>query len=332
MNNMQAVQQRFLFTSDTVRRQDRIAFWVDVVCRQLIRAEVSSVCSGLGGFEGRLEQVHVGGMEVCRIQASGQRVLRTSAQANAGDPPMCVIALQVEGCGRILQNGRMACLVPGDVALFTNTRAYDLCFDEIFEQRVFILPQALAQGVVSDLDAMAAVTLPASHPGGRILNALAMGLLDTQGLPDEQGRHLRLAMLETLGAMLADRKLAGRGGQTQLSRYHRVRIHAYIRDNLADPTLGAEVISVALRISKAHLHRLFEEEVLTLSATIWQLRLDACRRDLACASLRHLGVGDIASRWGFTNNAHFSRRFRQAFGCSPRDWREASGAKGALKA
>lgn len=38
MNNMQAVQQRFLFTSDTVRRQDRIAFWADVVCRQLIRA------------------------------------------------------------------------------------------------------------------------------------------------------------------------------------------------------------------------------------------------------------------------------------------------------
>lgn len=324
MNDLKVWHHRLVLSTDAVRMPDRIAFWADVVCRQLIRAEVSSLGIGRSGFEGHLEQVHVAGMDVCRIQATGQRVLRTSVQANGGDPPMCVIALQVEGHGRISQNGRTACLAPGDAALFTNVRAYELCFDAAFEQRVFILPQLLAQGVVSDLDVMAAVTLPASHPGGRILRAFATGLTETPGLPEEQGEHLRQALLETLSAMLADRELAVRGGLSQLSRYHRARIHAYIRDNLADPALDADAMSAALRISKSHLHRLFEGEARTLSETIWCLRLDACRGDLERPGLAHLGIGEIAFRWGFVDQAHFSRRFRQAFGCAPRDWREAA--------
>ncbi|KAB2968559.1 helix-turn-helix domain-containing protein [Zoogloea sp.] len=324
MNDLQVWHDRFVLSTDAVRMQDRVAFWADVVCRQLIRAEVSSLGSGRSGFEGHLEQVHAGRMDVCLIQATGQRVLRTSAQANAGDPPMCVIALQVEGHGRITQNGRTACLAPGDTALFTNARAYELCFDGAFEQRVFILPQALAQRTVSDLGSMAAVTLPASHPGGRILRAFATGLMETPGLPEEQGGYLRQAMLETLSAMLADRGLAVRGGQTQLGRYHRARIHAYIRDNLADPALDANAMAAALRISKSHLHRLFEGETRTLSETIWCLRLDACRRDLERPGLGHLAIGEVAFRWGFVDQAHFSRRFRQAFGCAPRDWREAA--------
>lgn len=324
MSDAQTAQNRFVLSTDTVRTQDRLAYWADVVCQQLIRAQVSSLGPGPRGFAGRLEEVGLGEMAVCRIQASGQRVLRTPAQANAGDPPVCVITLQVEGQGRIVQNGRTACLAPGDAALFTNVRAYELCFDEAFEQRVFILPQALAQRVVSDMAVMAAVTLPASHPGSRILHTFASGVMDAPQLSEEQGGYLRQAMLETLSAMLADRGLTGRGGQTQLGRYHRARILAFIRDNLADPALGADVIAAAMRISKPHLHRLFEGEALTLSATIWQLRLDACRQDLERTSLRHLRVGEIAYRWGFIDSAHFSRRFRQAFGCSPREWRETA--------
>ncbi|HEX6452329.1 MAG TPA: AraC family transcriptional regulator [Trebonia sp.] len=31
----------------------------------------------------------------------------------------------------------------------------------------------------------------------------------------------------------------------------------------------------------------------------------------------------IARRWGFADSTHFSRRFRQAYGMSPREWRHA---------
>jgi hypothetical protein len=99
------------------REPDRVAYWADVVCRQLIRAEVCSVDSEAQDFQGALEQTRMGGMDVCRIRASGQRVVRTPAQAKGGDEPVCVIALQVEGSGCVSQNGRLAVLKPGGDAL-----------------------------------------------------------------------------------------------------------------------------------------------------------------------------------------------------------------------
>jgi AraC-like DNA-binding protein len=32
-------------------------------------------------------------------------------------------------------------------------------------------------------------------------------------------------------------------------------------------------------------------------------------------------IGTVARRWGFTDSTHFSRRFRGAYGLSPREWR-----------
>ncbi|MFD0475165.1 AraC family transcriptional regulator [Nonomuraea thailandensis] len=38
----------------------------------------------------------------------------------------------------------------------------------------------------------------------------------------------------------------------------------------------------------------------------------------------HRTIDAIARTWGFTSPAHFARRFRQAYGSTPRTWRAAS--------
>ena len=38
-----------------------------------------------------------------------------------------------------------------------------------------------------------------------------------------------------------------------------------------------------------------------------------------------LSVNDVASKVGFASRSHFSRAFRDHFGCAPADFREASG-------
>lgn len=44
------------------------------------------------------------------------------------------------------------------------------------------------------------------------------------------------------------------------------------------------------------------------------------KRAVSCA---HMQISEIAFRWGFTNAAHFARAFRQRFGRSPSEAREA---------
>ena len=50
-------------------------------------------------------------------------------------------------------------------------------------------------------------------------------------------------------------------------------------------------------------------------------RLDRCRRDLLDPAFADQPISAIASRWGLPSAPHFSRLFRQAYGCSPREFR-----------
>ena len=55
-------------------------------------------------------------------------------------------------------------------------------------------------------------------------------------------------------------------------------------------------------------------------------RLDRCRRDLLDPAFADQPISAIASRWGLPSAPHFSRLFRQAYGCSPREFRRTSAA------
>jgi transcriptional regulator GlxA family with amidase domain len=51
---------------------------------------------------------------------------------------------------------------------------------------------------------------------------------------------------------------------------------------------------------------------------IIRARLERARRPLAAGPL--LPVATVASRCGFTNATHFTRRFRDAYGIPPSEW------------
>jgi AraC-like DNA-binding protein len=57
-----------------------------------------------------------------------------------------------------------------------------------------------------------------------------------------------------------------------------------------------------------------------LSQWIITARLEGARRELARPGSRPGTVAATAHRWGFADSTHFSRRFRAAYGTSPRNW------------
>jgi AraC-like DNA-binding protein len=110
-----------------------------------------------------------------------------------------------------------------------------------------------------------------------------------------------------------------------LASYHVARIKALIDARLAESDLCVGSIAAQLGLSAGHVHRLFKGEAVPLSQYIWNHRLDACSRDLLDPRLASQSVSAIAYDWGFNDAAHFSRAFRDKFGCAPRDWRRSKG-------
>jgi AraC-like DNA-binding protein len=57
----------------------------------------------------------------------------------------------------------------------------------------------------------------------------------------------------------------------------------------------------------------------TVSDWIWRRRLEKSRRDLADPLRANDSIAQIALACGFADLGHFSRRYKEAFGTSPRD-------------
>jgi AraC-like DNA-binding protein len=100
-----------------------------------------------------------------------------------------------------------------------------------------------------------------------------------------------------------------------------MKITEYIGRRLSEPGLDTAGIARAHHLSARHLQAVFAEQGTTVTAWIRERRLAGCRRDLADPALSEVPIGDIAARWGYRDQAYFSRLFRRSFGETPREWR-----------
>jgi AraC-like DNA-binding protein len=98
------------------------------------------------------------------------------------------------------------------------------------------------------------------------------------------------------------------------------RIEAYVQQRLADPALSPESIARDHSISVRQLYKLWSARELGLAEWIMRGRLEGARREIA--RNESIAIAAIARRWGFTDATHFGRRFRAAYGISPREWRQ----------
>jgi AraC-like DNA-binding protein len=79
------------------------------------------------------------------------------------------------------------------------------------------------------------------------------------------------------------------------------------------------MVAAGTGLSARYINDLFRDEQTSLIRHVWQRRLENCRKELL--SPLHSGhqISEIAMRWGFNDLSHFSRAFRQRFGCAPRE-------------
>jgi AraC-like DNA-binding protein len=209
--------------------------------------------------------------------------------------------------------------VPGDLTTQDSSRPYTIDIAEPFELIVFNFPKYLLGPHADHIRARTAMRIAGdSGLAARVapfLTGIVDGLddgsiIETDGLTD--------TMVGLLRSLFSTGRPAVPGDQAGLLLR---RIRAYVEEHLPEPGLGPEQIAAAHFISVRYLHKLFEGEETSVSRFVQQRRLERCRRDLAAPTLAGHTIESVATAWGMTNPDHFSRVFRAAYGCSPRQWR-----------
>jgi AraC-like DNA-binding protein len=97
------------------------------------------------------------------------------------------------------------------------------------------------------------------------------------------------------------------------------QVNAYIRRNFADHSLTPERAAADHRISVRYLHKIFHFHGTTFGQVLQEERLRQAH--LLIIGGHHRGainLGEVAYRCGFGSQSHFSVRYKERFGISPR--------------
>ena len=106
-------------------------------------------------------------------------------------------------------------------------------------------------------------------------------------------------------------------------------IRSFIALHMSNPDFSSSLVADGCNISPRYLC-IFKSQGTTFSKVLWDERLEKARDWLVALDARHYTIGEIAFMTGYKNVAHFSRMFRNRFGCSPREYRSRESEKAAV--
>jgi AraC-like DNA-binding protein len=275
-------------------------------------------------FQARLDLYQLGTATVSSTASgTGIRLLRTPRHLRQVSPHRLAVAWQITGFGRYEQAGRYTDLPAGRMIFADLSGPYDfswsgrgaatslqLGYDEL--------------GVSVDTVRLAQPGLRHSPLYGLVATHIRRLTRDAEQIGVDPGLTAVLAATTDLIRALAV-SAAARGDQEQravLAQTLLTRVQAYIRQHLTEPGLTPDRIAAAHNISERYLYRLFATSGTSLEQWIIESRLAGARTQLASPAGNRRSITAVAHGWGFTSAAHFSRRFRAAYGASPRQWQQ----------
>ena len=256
------------------------------------------------------------GLRMADISGNQHVIERHPDLVRSHPKPAVFASLILRSEGFFYQGKACHALTPGDLLIYDTQRPYMIGFTDDMRQFVFDCPadmlevpaDALKQGIKVDggLGADRWLTAALRYQGWRMTQA-------HEPVDKAEVRAEILALLQTiLSRHLNDGAPAG------FASSYVAAAKAYIARHLNDADLQPERVAQAIGVSGRHLNRLFDVGAgATVARYIRQQRLEAARRDLADERLASLDVAAIACKWGFSNQSHFTRLFRQTYGLPP---------------
>lgn len=300
-----------LLTTDSIPRHLSFQYWKDYVCDIFVQLEVRS--HRQEEFFGSIQNVAFGSTQFSEVCAHQQVVNRTAKTISKSSDDYFLLSIQLEGQGRIQQDGKMAVLGASDMCLYDSTRPYCLEFDDAFRQLVLRIPRHQARGLVQRSTDITAQRIVAGSGIGKILYDHYTNMYN-------EYNTLNRSMsgdLDAIGVNLL---------QLYFNQNHEVqhdqdimtlRIKDWIEKHLFTREFTIADMAKELRCSRRLIYNVFEKSDHTPYSYIQMLRLNRAKEMLDNPLNDHLSIKEIGQICGFQNSGHFATLFKKHFACTP---------------
>jgi AraC-like DNA-binding protein len=310
-----------VLSMSSVRPRDRLAYWHEVACKAFVNHE--GRVKTPSGFNATVSQAALAELKVVDVESFGlESINRTARNIRHGEDNVFLLCMQLEGTATMCQDGREAVIHPGDFTLLDAQRPYFCRYDRRRQITVKIPHRALNARLGSAAN-LTARSINCSTGIAEFLPSYVMMVRDRiqflqPAAASQVAEHvLDLAALALTRCATDTTPALSSGRAVAL-----LQLRMAIENRLSDPTLNPTAAAGAAGISVRYANELLRKQGTSLQRFIVTRRLERCRRALEDPQQAQRTISEIAYAWGFSDLSHFNRRFKAAFGSSPRDYRQ----------
>lgn len=267
-----------------------------------------------GDFKAHVETIAIGPITLL-FGWYGAQTIRRGAREHA-EQPLDVLCLTM--AGTMAFSGPAYLIRPGEIGLLDFTRDFEH-HSTAGSLASVVIPHTLIVEGGLDCTQLHGHVLSEAHTSMLRDHIFSLRLI-AEHLPQEEVERAARSIVDVLGLTLA---LSDRGADAlsaQFAQTLKERAERIITSQLDHDEINADVLCQALNISRTTLYALYRGEN-GVHNRIRREKLQRARDALANSTMK---IGEIATRFGFHDHAHFSRIFKDAYGLSPSSWRSKS--------
>jgi AraC family transcriptional regulator, positive regulator of tynA and feaB len=314
--------RHMIWNTEDARPAEQFAYYREAICQAFMNLTPESPARSC--FSAKVETIRLGDGAINRVFFPEHTVRRSAADIAASSSSCFYLNLELAGRCRMLQGDRDVSLTRGQVGIIDSERHLTLLHDrgpslgvisfwvpsDVLRER---LPPAFdfeAERVSDDPFVGHLIVETA-----RTLNASVLRMAEADAV------RLFGVLLDLVAVSLSRRSRAGTAEANSFADATWLALRRAIQDQLRKQRLTVAEVAAAVGISERYVHKLFERTGSTFADYVIEQRLDGAAADLKNPAMAGQEIGAIAFDWGFADLSHFTRRFKQKFGCPPRDWR-----------
>ncbi|PXX37924.1 MULTISPECIES: helix-turn-helix domain-containing protein [Aquitalea] len=303
------------FSTQAVKPLERYQQWQDIIGQSYFELQLKFLDKS--HFDGDLRLWQLGDLSLSRLCSSPTSYQRLKSHLHYQMDEYFLVTIPCQDSIHFSQMGRQVECAPGCFLLEHSNEPYQFDYHRDNTLWVLKVPGRHLRNRLRSPDRYCAMRFDAQTGVGNLFVnyvQLITAQLDSLGgselaMVGKQLTELLCTALEGDGRLLTSSESVVRAA-------HLRRIEDYVRLHLGDPGLSTETIAGACHISTRYLHSLFKDTGQTFSQWLRDQRLDNAYQSMMGASLRQ-PLSVLAYQWGFTDQSHFSRVFKQKYGCTP---------------
>ncbi|MFE6775070.1 helix-turn-helix domain-containing protein [Streptomyces sp. NPDC057702] len=294
---------------------DRVDFWEEYNRKALVGLTCSPYSEQ--GLLASQTNVQLRGLRLAEIAGNEHVIERTPRTCRALPKESVFATLLTAGQAVFFHAGGCLNVRAGDLVLYDTRQSYLFGFPSTMRQLLVDIPGR----TFSEHCAPGGVATPLLFGGDSAAEGVLVATLRSVLSDWASGRgagdpvSAEATVLDLVRSLAAPR--IGDGSATPARPAQLVVAQEYVLRHLGDPRLCAEQVAEAVGVSTRQLSRIFASAGLSPSRYILRQRLARAREELADPQARHRTIAEVAHRWGFASQAHFTRVFRDHFGHTP---------------